>query len=49
MIVLALLLFGLGVAIAKDGQPRTGKYSFGWTVVASCVHCSLLYWGGFFG
>lgn len=48
MIYLALTAFGLGISISKDGQPKTGKYSFWVQASASAIVCALLYWGGFF-
>jgi hypothetical protein len=49
MIYLALVVLGLGVELAKDGQPKTGKHSFCWQLVGVAIPCGLLYWGGFFG
>ena len=46
-IMLALMVFGLGIALAKHGQDK-GKYSFGISFVDFCITLSLLYFGGFF-
>lgn len=48
-IYLALMLLGLGIALAKDGEPKTGNHNFWATFIGECLLCSLLYWGGFFG
>lgn len=48
IIYLALLMMGLGIHLAKDGQPKEGKYSF-WTALISLgIQIALLYFGGFF-
>lgn len=48
IIYLVLTMLGLGVAIEKNGQPRTGKHSFVTTLIVTAITCGLLYWGGFF-
>jgi len=45
---LAITFAGLGVVLAKDGEPK-GNYSFGLTLACSIVNIAVLYWGGFFG
>lgn len=40
--------FGLVCAIAKDGEPRTGKHSLALSMLALCISATLLYFGGFF-
>ena len=35
---------GLGINLAKSGQPRTDNYSFGFTLVAVIINV-LLIWG----
>lgn len=47
LVYLALLLIGVGVAAAKDGQPREA-WSFWWTLVGAGLAIWLLYMGGFF-
>lgn len=47
-ILIAWMIFIVGVASAKHGQPRTGKHSFGAVAGAMVVECLLLWWGGFF-
>jgi choline-glycine betaine transporter len=48
IIVVALIAIGLGIELAKDGQPRTGYHNFFITLIAAGVNIGLLYWGGFF-
>jgi len=45
--MIALLAMGAGVALAKNGQPNTGKHNFFSTLIAQGVLVSILYWGGF--
>lgn len=45
----ALLTLGTGIHLAKNGQPRTDKYSFGAALLGDLIIYGLLYWGGFFG
>jgi hypothetical protein len=47
VIYLALIILGLGIAIAKHGQPRD-NYNGGVTFIAAIIELALLYWGGFF-
>ncbi len=49
IIYLALMLFGLGVELAKHGQPKKGNHSFPWTLFGAAIVFVLLAWGGFFG
>ncbi|KFK92742.1 MULTISPECIES: transglycosylase SLT domain-containing protein [unclassified Serratia (in: enterobacteria)] len=39
---------GLGMSIAKHGEPRTGKFSFWWQLFGAAVTAWLLWSGGFF-
>lgn len=48
LIYLALTCLGLGMALAKHGQPKDDSHSFWWTLTASGICIGLLYWGGFF-
>lgn len=48
VIYVTLLILADGYALAKNGEQRTGTYSFGWSVLGSAIAISLLYWGGFF-
>ena len=45
---LVLTLIGLGVALAKNGEARTGEYSFWLTLFTTFFVNFLLYSGGFF-
>ena len=49
IIWLLLVGIGLGVDIARHGQPRKGTHSAGTSAVGLAVAAALLYWGGFFG
>lgn len=42
----ALCLFGLGAAIANHGRPRE-PYNCIYTIIASAITITLLYYGGF--
>ena len=45
-ILLALMFLGLGVTIAKHGEPTEHD---GWvTFISMIINLSLLWWGGFF-
>lgn len=46
-IYLALTAVGLGVTIAKHGEPK-GNYSVGTALVSLAITLPLLWWGGFF-
>lgn len=48
LIFLALMIMGLGVALAKDGEPRDGHHSFFISLVVTSISAGLLWWGGFF-
>jgi hypothetical protein len=48
IIYLILWLLGAGIAMAKHGEPKTGKYDFWTTLLSSILALGLLYWGGFF-
>lgn len=46
--LLVLMAMSLGMALAKDGEPK-GNWSFGWSCVSTAISAGLLYAGGFFG
>jgi hypothetical protein len=48
LIFLALIVLNLGIVMAKNGQPRSGKHSFVANLIADGLLLGLLYWGGFF-
>lgn len=43
LLYLALSLMGLGITMAKHGQPQTGKHSFWISLTAAALMWSLLY------
>lgn len=45
--MIVLLAMGSGIALAKNGEPNTGKYSIIRTLIAQGILISILYWGGF--
>lgn len=47
IIYLALSFIGLGVALAKHGEPR-GDYNFWHTLIAFLIEIGLLYGAGLF-
>jgi hypothetical protein len=47
IIYLALLIFGLGISIAKHGKPRSNE-NFWMSLISATIIISLLMWGGFF-
>ena len=48
IIMIVLFALGLGVTIAKHGQPK-GNYSIVEYVVDLSIYVALLWWGGFWG
>jgi hypothetical protein len=48
IIVICLMAAEVGLVLAKNGEPRTGKYSFITTLIATGLNVWLLHWGGFF-
>lgn len=48
IIMIVLFAIGLGVAIAKQGQPK-GNYSIGENIIGIAINVALLWWGGFWG
>jgi len=50
IIFLVLTVLGLGIELARDGQPKSDRrYNFGLAVIVNGMFCALLWWGGFFG
>lgn len=47
-IMLVLIMLGLGINMAKNGQPKDEKYSFGASLLNSIINLVILYYGGFF-
>lgn len=48
IIYLAIIIFGLGIVLAKHGQPKDEKYNFWIQLLGVAIDLSLLYFGGFF-
>lgn len=48
IIMIVLFALGLGVTVAKHGQPK-GNYSIGECIVGIAINVALLWWGGFWG
>lgn len=46
--LIAILALGLGLALAKHGEPITGKHNFWGTLIGDAILVSILIWGGFF-
>lgn len=49
IIYLVWIVLGLGIHLAKDGEPRDGNYSFWTALISTGLQCFLLYKAGFFG
>ena len=48
IIYLVLLVLGLGVSLAKDGERKVGRWSFWSDLVGAALSFAFLWWGGFF-
>lgn len=48
-VYIGLQLLGIGVILAKHGQPKEGEYNVLTTLACSIPAWVLLYLGGFFG
>lgn len=48
IITIALLALGVGIDLAKDGEPKKGTHSFWVSLVAAVLFAALLWWGKFF-
>jgi hypothetical protein len=46
---IALMALSFGIAIAKHGQLRDGKYNAWITLISLVIETAILYLGGFFG
>lgn len=49
IIFTAWLLLGLGIMMAKHGEPREGKCNFWSGLLSTALQVILLYCGGFYG
>lgn len=47
LVILLLMVFELGGAVGRDGQPKEGVYSFWWTAVTWGVIAAILWAVGF--
>ena len=48
ILYIALLALGVGVSLARHGQPKTGNESVWITLIGVSIQVGLLLWGGFF-
>ncbi len=49
VLIILIYAMGLGINLARHGQPKTDTYSFGAALVSTGIVFALLWWGGFFG
>jgi len=49
IIYITITMLGLGVSLAKHGNPKRGKESFTIALFANVLIITILWWGGFFG
>lgn len=49
IIYTALVLFSMGVAAARFGQPKKDNYDIIDCLLGPAASIGLLYWGGFYG
>ena len=48
IIWLGLMLLSLGFHLARNGEPRNDRYSFGTALISFVIQFVLVYFGGFF-
>lgn len=48
IIIISLTYMSLGISLARDGEPRTGKYSFALSFFSQIIMLLLLFWAGLF-
>ena len=48
IIYCAMMVMSLGIALAKNGEPKDGEHNFGTSLFAAAIQFTLLYFGGFF-
>ena len=48
IIILVLIIVGLGINLAKHGEPKNENSNFWISLTNATVTLGLLYWGGFF-
>ncbi|MEZ2132510.1 MULTISPECIES: hypothetical protein [unclassified Sinorhizobium] len=49
LVIIALSAMGVGINMAKHGEPRKGKFNFWIALSVAAIEMGLLYAGGFFG
>ena len=49
ILYIVILALGLGITLAKHGEPREDKYNFFNTLFGAAIQIGLLILGGFFG
>lgn len=45
---IVIITLGLGISLAKHGEPKEDNYNFFTTLIASAIQIGLLILGGFF-
>lgn len=48
IIILIIYALNLGITIAKNGEPKEGKYNFWVEMISTFIMFMLLYWAGTF-
>ena len=48
VLFLVWMVLGLGITLAKHGEPKREKYNFGLSFIAGALQLLLLWGGGFF-
>ena len=48
LIIICIYTLGIGIHLAKDGEPRDGNYSFIINLISTVISAGILWWGGFF-
>lgn len=48
IILLFFIAAGVGMHMARDGEPRRDRWNGGTALIAGAINVGLLYWGGFF-
>jgi hypothetical protein len=49
IILTAMMLLGMGIAMARYGEQKRDKYDISDVVIAPAVVFGILWWGGFYG
>jgi hypothetical protein len=48
IIILVMYAINLGITLAKNGEPKGGKYNFWAELISTFIMFMLLYWAGTF-